>query len=79
MEPEFERLAKEYDSALFYRVDIDECTELAIRDGIAAIPTFVLYKNQVTKVLFTKYLTLRGLRPALRFILIFLSSFKEAL
>lgn len=45
--PEFERLAKEYDSAVFLKVDVDECTELAVRDGIAALPTFVLYKNKV--------------------------------
>lgn len=45
--PEFERLAKEYNRAVFMKVDVDDCSDLAVRDGIAALPTFVLYRGNV--------------------------------
>lgn len=45
--PHFERLSQEYsDSALFLKVDVDACEEVALNQGISALPTFIFYKNQ---------------------------------
>lgn len=45
--PHFERLSQEYsDSALFLKVDVDSCEDIALTQGISALPTFVFYKNQ---------------------------------
>ncbi|XP_063697950.1 nose resistant to fluoxetine protein 6-like [Culicoides brevitarsis] len=45
--PHFERLAHEYsDTALFLKVDVDECEEVALSQGVSALPTFVFFKNQ---------------------------------
>lgn len=45
--PHFERLANEYsESALFLKVDVDECADVAATQGISALPTFVFYKNK---------------------------------
>lgn len=45
--PQFKHLAETYDDALFMKVDIDDCMDLAVKMGISALPTFVFYKNQV--------------------------------
>lgn len=47
-------LLEEYDNELatssagkvaFFKVDVDECADLAAKMGVAAMPTFVIYHN----------------------------------
>lgn len=46
MKPIFEELAKDYgDKIIFGRVNVDENQSLAIKYGISAIPTFILFLN----------------------------------
>jgi len=46
MKPIFEELAKEYgEKIIFGRVNVDENQNLAIKYGINAIPTFILFLN----------------------------------
>lgn len=45
--PRFKQLAKTYSEALFIKVDVDDCMDLAMKLEISALPTFVFYKNQV--------------------------------
>lgn len=45
--PHFERLANEYsDTALFLKVDVDECEDVALNQGVSALPTFVFFRNK---------------------------------
>lgn len=45
--PHFERLAKEYsESALFLKVDVDDCEDIALTQGVSALPTFIFFKNK---------------------------------
>lgn len=49
--PRFRHLAETYGTkgeALFMKVDVDDCMDLAMTLGITALPTFVFYKNQVS-------------------------------
>jgi thioredoxin 1 len=46
MKPIFEELAKDYgEKVIFGRVNVDENQNLAIKYGISAIPTFILFSN----------------------------------
>ena len=42
--PIYGRLSETWDAA-FVKVDVDECKELARREGIAAMPTFKIYRD----------------------------------
>jgi len=43
--PEVEKLAHQYPSISFYKVDVDEASDIASSVGISAMPTFHFYKN----------------------------------
>ncbi|XP_053321830.1 thioredoxin-like [Spea bombifrons] len=43
--PEFERLSTVYTNAKFYKVDVDDVSDVAEKCGIRAMPTFQFYKN----------------------------------
>lgn len=45
MHPIFERLAKRYRNVKFARVNVDNAQEIAMRFGVQAIPTFIMFKN----------------------------------
>ncbi|KAL3885560.1 hypothetical protein ACJMK2_025611 [Sinanodonta woodiana] len=45
--PKFAEFVTKYPRAVFFKVDVDECQELAQREGISAMPTFNFYKNKV--------------------------------
>ena len=44
--PEFERLKQNYPDIGFYKIDIDECEELASMFSIRSVPTFYIYKKK---------------------------------
>jgi len=43
--PEVEKLAHQYPSIHFYKVNVDEASDIATSVGISAMPTFHFYKN----------------------------------
>ncbi|MCJ1312239.1 Cytoplasmic thioredoxin isoenzyme 2 [Agyrium rufum] len=43
--PKVVEFAKTYDSARFFKLDVDEVPEVAQELGIRAMPTFVVFKN----------------------------------
>ena len=43
--PKVVQMAKEFGNARFYKIDVDEATELAQELGIRAMPTFMLFKS----------------------------------
>ena len=45
MHPVFERMAKKYRHIRFARVNVDLNQEIAMRFGVQAIPTFIMYKD----------------------------------
>lgn len=45
MHPVFERMAKKYRHIRFARVNVDLNQEIAMRFGIQAIPTFIMFKD----------------------------------
>lgn len=44
--PIFQRLAGKYLKAVFLKIDVDRCQEVAAAQGISAMPTFIFYKNR---------------------------------
>ena len=47
--PVLEEVAPEFDDVEFVKVDVDECTDLAVRYGVSVIPTlFVIKDGKVT-------------------------------
>ncbi|XP_076651132.1 thioredoxin-like [Halictus rubicundus] len=44
--PVFEQLSVKYPNAVFLKVDVDNCTEVAVVQGVSAMPTFIFYRNQ---------------------------------
>lgn len=44
--PKFAALSEEYTSAIFYKVDVDQCPSTATGRGITAMPSFHFYKSQ---------------------------------
>ena len=50
--PEIEKLAKEHEgSVVFLKVDVDKAEDVSADNGISAMPTFIMFKNE-TKVNF---------------------------
>jgi thioredoxin 1 len=45
MHPVFDRLAKKYRNICFARLNVDNGQAIAIRFGVQAIPTFIMFKN----------------------------------
>lgn len=43
--PRFEALAEEISDAQFYKVNVDNASELAARFGVQSIPTILVFKN----------------------------------
>ncbi|XP_043527416.1 thioredoxin-like protein 1 [Frieseomelitta varia] len=44
--PIFEQLSSKYPNAVFLKVDVDKCAEIAAMQGVSAMPTFIFYRNQ---------------------------------
>jgi thioredoxin 1 len=53
MHPVFSRMAKKYRHIRFARVNVDQCQDIAMRFGVQAIPTFIMFKdgNQVERMM----------------------------
>ena len=45
MHPVFERMAKKYKQVTFARVNVDQNQPIAMRFGVQAIPTFIMFKK----------------------------------
>jgi len=45
--PHFNTLSDVYVQAVFLKVDIDHCREIAQAHGVTAVPTFIFFRNQV--------------------------------
>lgn len=45
MHPVFNRLAKKYEHIKFARVNVDQAQDIAMRFGVQAIPTFIMFKD----------------------------------
>jgi thioredoxin 1 len=45
MHPVFNRLSKKYRHIKFARVNVDQAQDIAMRFGVQAIPTFIMFKN----------------------------------
>jgi thioredoxin 1 len=45
MHPVFERMARKYRYIKFARVNVDQTQDIAMRFGVQAIPTFIMFKN----------------------------------
>ncbi|XP_052775543.1 thioredoxin-like [Mya arenaria] len=43
--PKFVEMEKEFPDAIFYKVDVDENSDVAGAEGISAMPTFKCYRN----------------------------------
>ncbi|ODN02890.1 Thioredoxin-like protein 1 [Orchesella cincta] len=46
MHPVFLQMAHKFPEALFLGVDVDQCRETAMQQGVTAMPTFILYRNR---------------------------------
>ncbi|KAH6931585.1 hypothetical protein HPB50_025474 [Hyalomma asiaticum] len=57
MAPVFDSLSNKYTQAVFLKVDIDQCQEIAAAQGVSAVPTFVFFRAKA------KLATLRGADP----------------
>lgn len=45
MHPVFSRMAKKYRHIRFTRVNVDQCQDIAMKFGVQAIPTFIMFKD----------------------------------
>ncbi|RZC32434.1 thioredoxin-2 [Asbolus verrucosus] len=46
--PKLAELAQEFQNILIFKVDVDECEEIAMEYNISSMPTFVFIKNNQT-------------------------------
>lgn len=44
--PFFNSLPAKYPKAIFLKVDVDKCSEVAMTQGVSAMPTFIFYRNK---------------------------------
>ena len=47
MGPVFKEFAIRYPNALFLKIDVDECQDVAAQEGVTSMPTFFLFKAKV--------------------------------
>jgi thioredoxin len=45
--PFIKQLASKYPNAVFLKVDVDKCEQLAHSNNVSAMPTFILFKNSI--------------------------------
>ncbi|XP_020615546.1 thioredoxin-like protein 1 isoform X2 [Orbicella faveolata] len=45
--PTFSKLSTEYSAAVFLKVDVDKCEDIAARYGVSSMPTFLFFKGKV--------------------------------
>ncbi|XP_052256691.1 thioredoxin-like isoform X2 [Dreissena polymorpha] len=45
IKPLFEQLSQDCTNVLFWKVDVDQCEDIASEQGISAMPTFKFYRN----------------------------------
>ncbi|XP_065064006.1 thioredoxin-like protein 1 [Rhopilema esculentum] len=45
--PTFVKFSTKYNKAVFLKVDVDQCADVAAKYGITAMPTFLFFKNKV--------------------------------
>nr|XP_037279866.1 thioredoxin-like protein 1 [Rhipicephalus microplus] len=57
MAPVFESLSNKYTQAVFLKVDIDQCQDIAAAHGVSAVPTFIFFRAKA------KLTTMRGADP----------------
>lgn len=43
--PKFEEMSKEFTDVIFFKVDVDDSSDVAEQEGVSAMPTFKFYKN----------------------------------
>lgn len=46
IQPFYKNLAENYDTIKFFKIDVDENSDLASRYNIKSMPTFIFYKNK---------------------------------
>ncbi|XP_047369685.1 thioredoxin-like protein 1 isoform X3 [Vespa velutina] len=44
--PVFEQFSLKYPNAIFLKVDVDKCSEVAAIQGVSVMPTFIFYRNR---------------------------------
>ncbi|CAG0898602.1 unnamed protein product [Cyprideis torosa] len=47
MHPVVNELTLKYPTVVFLKVDVDECGEVAAKENVTSMPTFLLYKNKI--------------------------------
>ncbi|CAH1163798.1 unnamed protein product [Phaedon cochleariae] len=45
--PVFQQLSTKYPRAVFLKIDVDQCQEVAATQGVSAMPTFIFYRNKI--------------------------------
>ncbi|KAF5274783.1 hypothetical protein FQR65_LT00366 [Abscondita terminalis] len=44
--PIFQQLSAKYAKAIFLKIDVDKCQEVAASQGVSSMPTFIFYRNK---------------------------------
>ena len=45
VEPKFDEMSRKYTKIAFFKVDVDDASDIAEECGISAMPTFIFYVN----------------------------------
>lgn len=48
--PLYEQMPTKYPQAVFMKVDVQVCQDLAAAQGVSAMPTFIFYRNRVSRL-----------------------------